>query len=500
MGNGNGTRHRPTRREVLKAAGLAAAGLTAGGPLLAATGGKHARPKNILFLMCDQHRPDALGCYGDPYALTPNLNKLAGFGTSFRRAYCQNPVCVPSRNSILTGRYSHSTGVLTNGHRSHRDLTTFAQVLRSKGYRTGCFGKLHVKGRDDLDWDEYDGKKGHGGDADDPDRLESRFQGGAYRLGAPTSAPISEIVEWKSKEGAIRFLKANRDRPWLVQCSMYKPHPPFQPPQKYWDMIDRSKLKVPDYPADDLDDCRPSLRKAMAARHLDKLTDEQVRDAMQGYYGNLAFADAMLGEVLGALDALGLRDDTLVVYTADHGEMLYAHHLWTKYVFFEESVRIPLILSCPGLVPAKRETAGLVEHVDLFPTFMDILGLETPPSVQGKSFLPLLTGKADTGRNFVFSEHYDRAEKGGKLTALGMCFDGRYKYISNGPETPAELYDLKEDPREITSLINVPEQKDRVEAMSARLRQWAERDVVRPLEPPAGKGEGKKDRGGKAGR
>ena len=488
-----------TRREFLRSAGLVAAGTALSARNYAARGaGASGRHRNILFFMCDQHRPDALGHYGDPFALTPNLDALAAGGTSFRRTYCQNPVCVPSRNSILTGRYCHSTGVWNNGFRSRRDLTTFAEVLRRKEYKTGCFGKLHVKGRDDLDWDAYNPAKNkkHGGgeEGGGSGQLPTSFQGGKYSLGAPSPGGPRDTREYQAKEGAIQFMKKHRDEPWLIQCSMYKPHPPFQPPKNYWEKIDRSKLAVPRYPADDLSDCAPRLPAKMRDRKLNKLTDEQVLDGMQGYYGNLAFADAMIGEVLDALDRLGLRERTLVVYTADHGEMLDDHGLWTKYTFFEQSVRVPLIMSCPGLVPAGRETKALVEHVDLFPTFMDVLHLPTPSSVQGQSFLPLLTGKAEKHRDVARSEHYVHPEGGGKdLIPIRMQFDGRYKFIDNGPDVPPELYDLQADPREITNLAPRPEHAERVKQVLAELRQWGLKDAVEPADR-AGKGGGKADR------
>ncbi|MCX7016955.1 MAG: sulfatase-like hydrolase/transferase [Candidatus Sumerlaeota bacterium] len=474
-----------SRRDFLRTVGAAAAG-AALGPSFARGASNQStapakRPRNILFLMCDQHRPDALGRYGDPYALTPALDALAASGMSFRQNYTQNPICVPARNSILMGRYCHSTGALTNGYGSRRDLTTIPQLLRSKGYRTACFGKLHVKGRNDLDWDEVsEGGAKHGRAPEGAVILETRLSG-RQPIGAPSPFSEEETNEWAAKEKAIAFMKANRGRPWFVQCSMHKPHPPFQPPKRYWDMIDRSKLEIPRYPENDLDGTPKRYWEGMVARRMDQLTDDQVRDGMQGYYGNLAFADAMLGEVIKALGDLGLREETLIVYTADHGEMLYDHRLWTKMVFFDPSVRVPLILSCPGAVPAGRETKALTQHIDLFPTFMDLLGFETPQSVQGLSLVPLLTGAKDAIHDVVFSEHYYSSGTGVKPSR--MVFDGRYKYIDNGPDDPAELYDRQTDPREIANLCQAPQpaQRERIEALAARLREFAARDLVEPV-------------------
>ncbi|MCX7016954.1 MAG: sulfatase-like hydrolase/transferase [Candidatus Sumerlaeota bacterium] len=495
-----------SRRDFLKTLGAAAAGATLGLPFArgAATFAPGKRPRNLLFLICDEHRPDALGRYGDPNALTPALDALAASGMSFRQTYTQNPICVPARNSILMGRYCHSTGALTNVHQSRRDLTTFPQFLRSKGYTAVCFGKLHTPGRGDLDWDQVvEGRGGRAGAKAGEDRggrVEARASedrggragaqagedirggwfGGKDKMGAPSPLPEDQTLEWATKEATIAFLKGRHDGPWVVQCSMYKPHPPFTPPKRYWDMIDRSKLEVPRYPEDDMKDKAKRYWEMMTNRHLDHLTDDQVRDGMQGYYGNVAFADAMLGEALKTVDDLGLRDDILIVYTSDHGEMLDDHRLWMKMVFFDPSVRVPLILSCPGVVPAGRETQALTQHIDLFPTFMDMLGFETPPSVQGLSMVPLLTGAKDAIHDVIFSEHYP--QRGGPVEPTRMIYDGRYKYIDNGPDETPEFYDRQTDPREITNLCNAPElaQRERMEALAARLREFAAKDIVEP--------------------
>ena len=322
------------RREFLRILGSAAAGLTGasfarGVAIARAQDAQARRPRNILLFMCDQHNPEVLGRYGDRAAVTPTLDALAASGTSFRQTYCQNPVCVPARNAILLSRYSHSMGVLDNAMNTPRDLLSMPQYLRSQGLTTGCFGKLHVMGRNDVDWDVVESQKK--ADAAETQAAADYVEPKSY-FGAPWPFPESETAEWFAKEHAIAFIKANRDRPWFIQCSMNKPHPPFTPPLAYWNKIDRSKLTSPVYPADDLDDVDPRLPATMAKAGLDHLTEEQALDSLQGYYGNLAFADAMIGEVLKALDDLGLRDDTLIVYTADHGEMLRHHNMSKKHV------------------------------------------------------------------------------------------------------------------------------------------------------------------------
>jgi arylsulfatase A-like enzyme len=468
-----------TRREILEVVGC---GLL---PSLAPS--KPPRPPfNVLFLMCDQYRPDALNGYGDRNALTPSLDALAASGMSFRQTYCSTPVCVASRNSILTGRFSHSTGVVSNGYRANRSQVSFAQVLRSKAYKTACFGKLHTPGRADLDWDVVIEREGaHKGPVPPGGVVLATglSTDGKQPIGAPDPFPENETMEWAAKQNTIAFMKENRDRPWLIQCSFKKPHPPFQPPKRCWDMIDRSKLVIPDNPKDNLADANPRYWASIQRRGMDHLTNAQILDGMQGYYGNIACADQLHGEVLKAVDDLGLRDNTLVVFTADHGEMLYDHRLWTKMVFFDPAVRIPLIMRLPGVIPAGRQTHALVHHVDLFPTLMDFAGFETPKSVQGKSMVRLATGKTDRHRDVVRSEFPNdrgtsRREKAAGYDPTMMQFDGRYKLVDNGPDIPPELYDTKTDPRENVNLRKHLDHQERLKRMLAEVRTWVKEDAV----------------------
>ncbi len=462
-----------SRRAFLKGLGAAAVVGAVGSQLSSCASAPRAkssrRPPNILFLMTDQHNFKTMGHKGDPNAFTPTLDRLAASGTVFERVYCQNPVCVPSRMSIFTGRYSHSHGAMSNYHQTTREFTSFAQVLRRHGYKTACFGHLHIKGRDDLDWDVVN-----------PQREWPKWEGsadvkpiGAFagwnELGRP--APFGEeyFKESHTKEETLLFMRENADVPWFIQCSFYKPHPPFQPPRKYWEMIDRSKLPIPRYPEDDLDDVHPRHKASMANRQLVDLTDERILDALQGYYGNLAFCDALFGEVVAALEKLGLKENTLIVHTADHGEMLGTHHMWTKFTFFEESVRVPLLMSLPGVIPEGGSSGAMIELIDLFPTFMDFVGLETPEPVQGLSFYPVALGKTSKNRECVRSEF-----EGNML----MHFDGRYKFIDNGKDVIPELYDLENDLCEIKNAAGAPEHRERVIRLTAELRKWAKQDVV----------------------
>lgn len=475
---------RLTRRRFVNRSISAIAGLTLASYIPVWAWRRNKKPLNILFLMCDQHRPDALSIYGDSHAITPALDRLASSGMSLRQTYCQCPVSVASRNSILNGCYTHSNGVISNAYSANRNLLSFPQVLRANGYVTACLGKLHTPGREDLDWDVY--IEGH-------ERPAGKMKEGGVVLsgtvnlksdpavGAPDPYPMEDTMEWKAKENTIKFMRENTDTPWFIQCSFLKPHAPFQPPQEYWDKIDRSRIRIPQFPPDDLDDCDPRYLNIIKGRGMENLTRDQILDGMQGYYGNVAFADAMFKEVIDELDRLKLRENTLIVYTADHGEMLYDHGLWTKFVFFDSSVRVPLIMSLPGVIPAGRESDALVELIDLFPTFMDLTGLNTPGSVQGKSLIPLITGKKQTHKTSVFSEFPlpGKNSGSGDFHATLMVYDGRYKLVDNGPDASPELYDHKRDRGEFNNIAKLPSQKKRVRKMLEEVRTWHNTDLVK---------------------
>ena len=495
-----------SRRRFLKSV----AGTSLGGLLGAAAGSPaHAqgqvRPRNILLLMCDQLRFDGLGYAGNQFAVTPILDRLAASGVVFSRTYSQNPLCVPARTSLLLGRYCKSTGVLTNNDPPYREQVSFTQVLREAGFKTACFGKLHVQDRNDLDWNIVDdsrpsragarggarggggrGRRGRGGRGAAANTPEPEEQADAIPVGRPAGFDEEFHPELHDMRRTIAFMEENREDPWFIQCSFRKPHPPFLPPQRQWDRIDRSSLVIPRYPADDLEDVNPALwQRPNGANRAPILDDEIVLDAMQGYYGSLAYCDELFGQILGVLDHLELREDTLVVFTADHGEMLYDHRLWEKSNFFEQSVHIPLILSWPGRLEAGQSDA-LAEHIDLFPTFTDLVGLETPDSVQGRSLGPVLRGEMESNRDMVHSE---------QSRGFAMQFDGRWKFIHDGDAGEHELYDLQEDPREITNLAKVPGNAERIADLATELGAWLEQDAV-----PRQGGQGGRGRRGRRGR
>lgn len=475
-----------SRREFLAGTGAGVLSAALVGQPFAQFTGLHGIPRKILFLMTDQHRPDGLGLFGDPYAKTPALDQLARDGTAFRQTYSQYPLCVPARTSIILGRYPHSvsSGIWGNKIRNPQ-ATSFLELLRGAGWKTACFGKLHIHQRSAKDWSRLDEvkkwkslEKIKGGKHLEPYRVSQSPQlkpkiVPELPYGAPSPFRKEAHQEWRAKEAAIEYMKAHREENWFIQCSFVKPHPPLNPPEEYWREFDRLSYKLPDYPEDDLADAHPTVAGKMTEWGIGAPTKKQIRDAMIGYYACLNFCDDMFGEVLAALDELGLRDETLVVYTSDHGEMLWDHRLWHKNVFFDQAVRVPFIARMPGMIPAGRQSRALVEHIDFFPTFCELAGIATPDYAQGKSLFPVLTGRRDDHKDRVYSEAYYWGEPGGKVA---MIFDGRYKLVDNGDNVPCELYDLEADPQEMTNVSQQPKHAERAEKMLTDLRKWRKRD------------------------
>ena len=453
------------------------------------------KPKyNVLFLMTDQHRPDAMSRYGDAHAITPALDDLAASGMSFRQTYCQSPKCMASRLSILTGRYEHSIGKYFD-RGDFSVWTSFAQVLRSNGYKTACFGKLHTPDRDGLDWDVYftgyEEKKGRRyPKPENAVKVHDLEDAALGAIGAPHYIPEEGHMEWSVKERTIAFMKEHRDQPWMIQCSLHGPHPPFQPPQRYWDMVNPANFKI-NLPGNSLKDSNPRYKETIAERGYNTFTDEKKRSGMQGYYGNLAQCDATFLEVLNAVDELGLRDNTLVIYVSDHGEMLGQHGLWGKQVFFDASVRVPLIMRLPGVIPEDKQSKALVEAIDIYPTILDITGYKTPASVQGISLVPVISGKNDKHRDVVRCEYPGASFNGKKARAL-MQFDGRFKVVDNGTDYPPELYDHKTDPHETKNIGADPKYREMLRKTIEELRAWEKTDPPKLKSDPKSSEEKKK--------
>ena len=423
-----------------------------------------SKRRNLLFLCSDQHQAAASGCYGHAEALTPHIDEVAAGGVRFESAYCQSPVCVPSRGSIITGNYPSRHGAKILQDPLPADAATIAHLFADHGYSTAAIGKMHF-----VDESLKHGF-GHRVNAQthlarltrEEARAFQRDQGaGGGTSGRPSAMPERLFRDTFYAEESVRFLRAHRDRPFCLWSSFFMPHTPLVPHRRYWDLYEGSDLTLPDRRDDALEGGFHGHLVRARERGWYQQTDEQLQEAIRGYYGNVSQMDANVGRVFDTLRELGLDRNTVVVYTSDHGEMAGAHRMWTKHNMYEQSVRVPLVIRTPEEDGAGSSREQIVEQVDLLPTLAELCGLDAPKGVDGRSFASLVTGGRHTPREWAYSEYYfcrrvftadDRFV--GKPPILMVRAD-RWKlnYLS---WERSELFDLRSDPAEHRNVIDDP--------------------------------------------
>lgn len=469
---------------------------------------EEAKRPNVLFLVSDDLN-NTLGCYGDDLVKTPHIDRLAARGVRFDRAYCAFPLCGPSRNSMLTGLYPNSTGILANGQVFRQTIPaqlSLPQAFRRTGYFAGRIGKIfHYNVPSSV------GTNGH----DDPgswelelnpagvDRLEEepqiftllpgQFGGTLSWYASPkadryhTDALMAEDAEWVLERCAKR-----KDRPFFLAVGFFRPHTPYVSPQPYFDLYPEQKMPVvPGVKEGQADIPLPGL--GSHKKEQEKLTDDLRRQARQAYYASISFMDAQVGRVIEALDRLGLAENTIIVFTSDHGYHLGEHGLWQKMSLFEESARVPLLIVAPGVAAKGAAAKSPVSHVDLFPTLAELCGVKPPENLQGQSLVPLLKDPNASGRDWALTQ----VSRGGgparaavttNVSAEGERFFGyslrtpRWRYTEwDEGRRGRELYDHDTDPYEITNLAGDAAQAKTVEELTEQLRA-----AVQTTFPPSG--------------
>ena len=441
---------------------------------------------NVLFIAVDD-LGNLLGPVGHPGFKTPHLDRLAATGVRFDRAYCQIPLCNPSRASVLTGLRPDATGVFDLDRHFRAtvpEAVTLPQLFRSNGWFTARVGKIF----------HYDVPKGIGTDGlDDPASWsqvvnpKGRDVADEKLITNPTPArPVSAALSWHAAEGsdeeqtdgmiaaeAIKLMEQRRGEAFFLGVGFFRPHTPFVAPKKYFEMYPLEGIRLPVSPAGDRDDIPPAAfahNNASPNYGLDELT---CRQALQAYYASVSFVDAQIGRVLGALDRLGLAERTLVVLWSDHGYHLGEHGgVWQKRTLFEESARAPLLIRAPGMKGNGRACARIVEFVDIYPTVAALCGLTPPKRLAGRSLVPLLNDPA-------------RAWEGTAVTQIlrpgnGTPFMGRsirterWRYTEwNEGKLGIELYDHATDPQEFTNLAQSPEAKTILPALQQQFKARA---------------------------
>ncbi len=451
--------------------------------------------------MSDQHKRSCLGAAGDPVAHTPNLDALARSSVRFSSAYCANPVCTPSRASLLTGLYTHNHQAWNNMTPWPPTHKTIAHYFSAAGYMTGLVGKMHFVDAqthgfdyhlDFNDWYQFLGPKtklyadelsransGSGlpqiddlwrdfGDPWKGDReLDDRQ--GPVAVGGVSKIPEQDHFESFVARESVRFLKNfGRDRPFLLVASFLKPHDPFMPAARFAEMFRAEDMRLPDsWGKVDLNKVPKEVRNSIEHNApTPELSDpDAARRRIAYYYASLAQMDDCAGKVLAALRDLGLEDDTAVLYTSDHGEMLGEHGMWQKFEFYEGSCGVPLMVRAPGVTQA-AVCGTPVSLVSVLPTLAELAGVKVTEPVDETSLVPQLRDPGAARNRPVFAEYNLHSPR-----AKYMIRDGRYKY-SYWVNDIAELYDLERDPEELNNLAPDPNYTSVIERLRQRLFAW----------------------------
>jgi len=441
-----------------------------------------SRRPNILILMVDQMA--GTFCPDGPagFLHTPNLNRLAERALRFSSCYTPSPLCLPSRASFMSGLLPSGTGVYDNAAEVPAALPTFAHYLRRAGYRTALSGKMHFVGPDQLHGfearlttDIYPADFGWTPDYRKPgERIDWWY----HNLSSVAGAGVAEItnqleyddeVAFQGEAELYRLARLRGSQPWCLTISFTHPHDPYVARRQYWDLYEDCPALLPAMPAIPYEKQDPHSRRLLDAVDFRafEITEAQVKAARRAYFANISYLDDKMGRLLDTLQHCGMADDTVVIFCADHGDMLGERGLWFKMSFFEGSARIPLMMAGPGLGSGRIDTP--VSALDIVPTLLELAGIEADPAagrLDGESVLPLARGTAR--QSPVLMEY--AAE--GSYAPLVSIREGRYKF-NHCELDPPQLFDLGADPRELVNLAEDPAHAAKVDDFMARIRaRW----------------------------
>ena len=447
---------------------------------------------NLLYIHSDQHNPFVTGCYGDPLVKTPNLDRLAASGVVFDNAYCCSPICVPSRMSMLTGLHPYQHQVWTNQHILDSAIPTFAHALGAAGYSPVLAGRMHVRGPDQL----------HGyTDRLVGDHIPNHLGGQPAAMGVlkGTETPVRKTLQTSGSgqvayqiydeavtAAAISFLNrqgvqqrtAQTIEPFSLSAGFMLPHPPYVPRQSDYEAY-RDKITLPrkSQPFEQVQ--HPFLRRWRQHTGSETVSQAEALNTRAAYWALVTQVDQMVGQILTALEANDLAENTLIVYTSDHGDMQGEHGLWWKHVFYEESIRVPLIMTWPGVIPAGRRSPRVVSALDVTSTILDSLKAPALPHSPGRSLLGLVAeadigaGRGSTTWDDVALAEYcedQYSPEGGCYHRMIRQDDWKLIYY-HGYEP--QLFNLADDPDELIDLAQAPGYRDVRETLMERvLSDW----------------------------
>jgi uncharacterized sulfatase len=447
-------------------------------PLGQATG-RAVEKLNVLFIAVDDMNND-LGCYGHPQVRSPNIDRLAARGVRFDRAYCQFPLCSPSRVSLLTGLRPDTTRIfdLQTDFRKQTlpEALTLPQLFMKNGYYTARVGKVfHYGNPGDIGTDGLDDARSwqhrvnpRGRDKDEEGKIVNYTP--KRGLGSSLSFLAAEGTDDEQTDGkvaaaTVELLEKNKDRPFFLAAGFYRPHCPYVAPKKYFELYPLDRITLPDEPAGHREKLLKPAIASTLPHPLFGVARDKAREAKRAYYAAITFADAQVGKLLDALDRLKLADRTVVVFWSDHGYHLGEHGLWMKQSLFEESARVPLIIAAPGKARGKG-CPRTVELLDLYPTLADLAGLEPPRGLQGASLKPLLDDPAAAWGRPAYTQVWRGTFPGHSVHTE------RYRYTEwdNG-KRGAELYDHDADPHEYANRADDPKYAAAVQQLRGLVRK-----------------------------
>jgi uncharacterized sulfatase len=445
--------------------------------------------KNVLFIAVDDMNTD-LACYGKPLVSSPNIDALAARGVRFDRAYCQFPLCSPSRSSLMTGLRPDTTRVFDLQYHFRvglPEVVTLPQMFHQAGYYAGRVGKIYHYGNpgdigtpgldDAASWQDTSNPAGRDKTTIESDVMNytpKRGLGSAMAFLADPQGKDEEHTDGKVATEAIRLLNAHKAEPFFLAVGFYKPHCPWIAPEKYFTAYDMAKITLPTIAEGYRQTVpEPALASTRPWPYFG-VTPDQARECKRAYYAAISFVDAQIGRVLAELDRLGLRENTIVVFWSDHGYQLGEHGLWMKQACFEESARVPMIIALPDGKSAGKTSLHPVELVDLYPTLADLAGLTPPKNLEGFSLRPLLEDPAAAWAHAAYTQVWR-----GKFPGHSLRTD-RWRYTEWESGTKgAELYDHQTDPAENHNLAADPQ----FAATLADLKKQLEAMHPAPVEP-----------------
>ncbi len=442
------------RRGFMKGSVAAWAGLSSRTSRAVSTKTTEKRPPNVLFVLPDEWRAQALGCMGNRDVRTPHLDQLASEGTLFRHTFANAPVCCPARANILTGTYNNRNGMVVNDLRLRESEITLADLFSRAGYQTGYVGKWHLDGGPRLPGYVPPGRRRHGFQSWAANECNHNYFYNWYFR--DENVPI--ITEKYEPEGwtdrAIEFLYEFQDKPFFLMVGFGAPHDPYLAPEKYMKLYDPEKLTM-----------ELNWREG---------TPDGGRKDIAGYYAAITAIDDQMGRILHTLRELDLENNTIVLFSSDHGNMLGSQGMVLKRKPWEESIRVPGIIRHPGMIPSGRKTDALFSHVDFAPTLLSLCGLPIPVDMQGTDLSRVVLGQTEQGPASAYFQIFGPAHATGVDHAWRGVRTERYMYARR-KTAPWVLYDLEKDPHEMNNLVNDESARSLMQHLDQQLLAWMEK-------------------------